>query len=75
MHGEPYELARKSLILALKSLPKKCKFNIILFSDSTFEISDNMLEYNNKNINESIKKIINHGGGTDILRALELAVN
>ena len=68
-------LARKAMLLFLKSLPTNCRFNIIRFG-SRFEALFNdqvVREYNEKNMREAEGLIKNMGadlGGTELLTPL-----
>lgn len=68
MSGSSMELAKEALILFIKSLPSYSKFSIVGFGTSHTIYFDKM-EYNEKNINESINLISSlkaNLGGTNI---------
>ncbi len=75
MAGQSMEIAKKTLIFFLQSLPKNSYYHLIGFG-SNFEYiySENPVEYLPENVNETIKKIENLDadlGGTELLKPLK----
>jgi len=74
MKGQFIEMAKKSLILALKSLPYNSKFNIVSFGSKFNWINKNMIDYTNTNVSTYINKINQFKAdmnGTEILQPLK----
>ncbi|XP_067450294.1 von Willebrand factor A domain-containing protein 5A-like isoform X1 [Thunnus thynnus] len=66
--------ARDTLLLLLKSLPMGCYFNIYSFGSSYQHIFPKSVEYNEKTMEEALKKVEEMGanlGGTEILKPLK----
>jgi len=69
-------LARKAMLLFLKSLPVNCRFNIIRFGSSFAALFNDQVtrEYNETNVREAeamIKKMNADLGGTELLAPLD----
>ena len=75
MDGQSMEIAKKTLIFFLKSLPKNSYYHLIGFgSNFKYIYSENPVEYLPENVNETIKKIENLDadlGGTELLKPLK----
>ncbi|XP_031150777.2 von Willebrand factor A domain-containing protein 5A-like [Sander lucioperca] len=74
MAGSRIKCARDTLLLLLKSLPMGCYFNIYSFGSSYEHIFPKSVEYNEKTMEEALKKVNTMGGdleGTEILTPLE----
>ncbi|XP_077964130.1 von Willebrand factor A domain-containing protein 5A-like isoform X7 [Gasterosteus aculeatus] len=74
MHGERIKNARDTLLLLLKSLPLGCYFNIYSFGSSFEHIFPKSEEYNQKTMEEALKKVEEmeaNLGGTEILKPLK----
>ncbi|XP_047450923.1 von Willebrand factor A domain-containing protein 5A-like isoform X4 [Mugil cephalus] len=66
--------ARDTLLLLLKSLPMGCYFNIYSFGSSYEHIFSQSVEYNQKTMEEALKKVEEmqaNMGGTEILKPLQ----
>nr|XP_015832152.2 von Willebrand factor A domain-containing protein 5A isoform X1 [Nothobranchius furzeri] len=66
--------ARDTLLLLLKSLPMGCYFNIYSFGSSFEHIFPKSVEYNEKTMEEAVKKVEvmdSNLGGTEILQPLQ----
>uniref|UniRef100_A0A1A8MT32 von Willebrand factor A domain containing 5A n=1 Tax=Nothobranchius pienaari TaxID=704102 RepID=A0A1A8MT32_9TELE len=77
-YGNPQETritsARDTLLLLLKSLPMGCYFNIYSFGSSFEHIFPKSVEYNEKTMEEAVKKVEvmdSNLGGTEILQPLQ----
>lgn len=69
MSGQPMEIAKEGLILFLKSLPEKSKYNIIGFGSSYKYYHSHLQEYNEENLANSLNLISGIRadlGGTEI---------
>jgi len=69
MQGQYIEMAKKSLILALKSLPTNSKFNIVSFGSNHEWINNEMIDYTNENVIKYINIINTFNadmGGTEV---------
>ncbi|XP_077964164.1 von Willebrand factor A domain-containing protein 5A isoform X2 [Gasterosteus aculeatus] len=74
MHGQRIKNARDTLLLLLKSLPLGCYFNIYSFGSSFEHIFPKSEEYNQKTMEEALKKVEEmeaNLGGTEILEPLK----
>uniref|UniRef100_G3NSF9 von Willebrand factor A domain-containing protein 5A-like n=1 Tax=Gasterosteus aculeatus aculeatus TaxID=481459 RepID=G3NSF9_GASAC len=74
MHGERIKNARDTLLLLLKSLPLGCYFNIYSFGSSFEHIFPKSEDYNQKTMEEALKKVEEmeaNLGGTEILEPLK----
>lgn len=77
MYGFPIEISKKVLKEILKSLKKEDKFNILLFSGSSYIFSEKSVNATKENIKRAIDLIENQkgGGGTELLPALKRALS
>ncbi|XP_075956043.1 von Willebrand factor A domain-containing protein 5A-like [Anarhichas minor] len=74
MSGGQIKSARDTLLLLLKSVPLGCYFNIYSFGSSYEHIFPKSVEYNQKTMEEALKKVDKMGadlGGTEILEPLK----
>ncbi|XP_062417043.1 von Willebrand factor A domain-containing protein 5A-like isoform X2 [Pungitius pungitius] len=74
MQGERIKNARDTLLLLLKSVPLGCYFNIYSFGSSFEHIFPKSEEYNQKTMEEALKKVEKMEadlGGTEILEPLK----
>ncbi|KAM6931674.1 von Willebrand factor A domain-containing protein 5A-like isoform 2-T3 [Lycodopsis pacificus] len=74
MCGGEIKSARDTLLLLLKSIPLGCYFNIYSFGSSYEHIFPKSVEYNQKTMEEALKKVDTMEadlGGTEILKPLK----
>lgn len=72
--GETASNARKLALLMLNHLPKKCRFNIVLFGSDFIELFPNVLENNPENLNKAVKFLLENKkprGNTDLLNLIQ----
>ncbi|VDM36336.1 unnamed protein product [Hydatigera taeniaeformis] len=78
MSGSKMERTRESLLLFLKSLPRRCRFQLVGFG-STFEpLFAQPVDYNKENVDRALeyqKSLSADMGGTEVLPALRCVYN
>ena len=76
MYGFPIEISKKVIKGILKNLKPSDKFNILLFSGSSYIFSPKSLPANSENITKAIELIDKQkgGGGTELVPALKKAL-
>lgn len=77
MSGAPIELSKELMTNLLNDLNSDDKFNIVFFAGGSATLSPNSIPVNSENIDMAIDMInnMNAGGSTQILPAMELALN
>lgn len=77
MFGFPLEISKNLLRKLVSDLRPQDRFNLILFSGSSYLLSEKSVEATKKNIQSAIDVINNQlgGGGTELIPALELALS
>lgn len=77
MYGFPLEISKNVIKGILKELKPKDKFNILLFSGSSYVLSEKSLPATSNNITKAIELIDKQkgGGGTELLPALKRALS
>lgn len=77
MHGYPIEVSKALLINLVSSLRPQDKFNMVFFAGGNYVLSPVSLPATQENINIAIKAIDEKqgGGGTELLPALQTALN
>lgn len=77
MSGFPLEISKNLLRKLVSELRPEDRFNLILFSGSSYLLSEKSVEATKKNIQSAIDLINNQkgGGGTELLPALERALS
>jgi len=77
MTGFPIEISKTLLKNLIGNLNSIDKFNVVLFANSSKVLSDTSINANLTNINKAIDLIDNQsgGGGTELLTALNTALN
>lgn len=76
MYGYPLDTAKKLIGNLVTDLRETDMFNLILFSDEAYRLSDTSLPAREENVKRAIRMIDTQegGGGTELLPALEKAV-
>ncbi|CAH8832448.1 unnamed protein product [Trichobilharzia szidati] len=78
MHGDNISYAKTSLLLFLKSLPVKCRFQIIGFGSSFDSLFPEPTDYCEESLNKALKyqeALEADMGGTEVYNALKSALN
>jgi len=77
MHGYPLEISKKLLRDLIGNLRPTDRFNVLLFAGVSNLLSQTSLEANQVNVENAIRFIDREqgGGGTELLPALERAIN
>ncbi|VDK26977.1 unnamed protein product, partial [Taenia asiatica] len=73
MSGSKMQKTKESLLLFLKSLPKKCRFQIVGFGSTFQPLFPQPVEYNKENVERALeyqKSMSADMGGTEVLAAL-----
>lgn len=77
MNGSKIEELKDALLLFLKSLPAKCRFNLYSFGDYVSSLWPHSMPYNDSTMREALDHVSEFQadfGGTEVLRALRKAV-
>lgn len=77
MRGFPIDVSKALLIYLVSNLRSQDKFNMLFFAGGNYVLSDASLSATQENINMALDAINNQqgGGGTEILPALQRALN
>ncbi|CDS35741.1 von Willebrand factor A domain containing protein [Echinococcus multilocularis] len=74
MSGSKIQNTKESLLLFLKSLPKKCRFQIVGFGSSFHPLFPQPVDYNKENVERALeyqKTLSANMGGTEVLSVLK----
>lgn len=76
MYGHPLSTAKTLIRDLVSGLKKDDRFNLVLFSDDTWQLAPESLPANAENVQKAIRLIeeLEGGGGTSMLPALEQAL-
>lgn len=77
MNGFPIEVSKKLITSLLQGLNEEDRFNILLFAGSNAQYSDELVPATSSSISKAVRFINNQnsGGGTEVLPAIESALD